>query len=77
MIKYLHSADSEDFHDILEYLVNKQGRCYEIGSALKLDEDRLARIRAECPLNNNKALRQIINDWLKKNYNTERHGLPT
>ena len=65
------------FFDIMEYLGNKQGRCYEIGSDLKLDEDRLDRIRAECPLNNNKALRQIISDWLKKNYNTERHGLPT
>ena len=77
MVKYLHSADRGDFFDIMDYLGNKQGRCYEIGSALKLDEDRLDRIRAECLLNNNKALRQIISDWLKKNYNTERHGPPT
>ena len=77
MIKYLHSADSDDLFDILEYLRNKQGKCYDIGSALRLGQDRLAKIRSECPHDSNKALREIINDWLKKNYNTERHGLPT
>ena len=61
----------------MKYLENKQGKCYEIGSALRLDESRLARIQSKCPCNTTKALRMIINDWLKRNYNTERHGPPT
>ena len=28
-------------------------------------------------MNNTKALKTIINDWLKKNYNVEKHGPPT
>ena len=72
------SADSEDLHDVLDYLGEKQGKCYDIGGALRLSEDRLAKIRSECPSNNNtEALRMIIDDWLRKKYTTKRHGLPT
>ena len=67
--------DSGDLFDVLEYLENKQGKCYEIGSALRLDETRLAKIQSDCPYDTARALR--INDWLKKEYNTERHGPPT
>ena len=72
------SAGKEDLHDVLDYLGVKQGKCYDIGSALRLSGDRLAKIRSECPsVNNTEALRTIIIDWLNKNYNTKRHGPPT
>ena len=31
----------DDRYDVLEYLGDQQAKCYEIGSALKLDADRL------------------------------------
>ena len=72
------SADSKDLRGVLDYLGSKQGKCYDIGSALGLSEDRLAKIRSECPSDNNtKALRTIIYDWLKKKYDTKQHGPPT
>ena len=77
MIFFSVSAGSDDLFDVLEYLENKQGKCYEIGSALRLDETRLEKIQSECPGDTTKALRKIINDWLKRNYNTERHAPPT
>ena len=71
------SAGSVDLYDVLEYLENKQGKCYDIGSALRLDEGRLVKIQSECPGDTTKALRTIITDWLKKNYDTKRQGDPT
>ena len=69
--------DIDDLFDVLDYLGNKHGKCYEIGSALGLDKSRLARIQSECLFNANKALRVIISNWLKQNYDTARHGPPT
>ena len=77
MISVSVSAGQDDLLDVLEYLVNKQGKCYEIGSALKLDKDRLARIQSEYPDDTTRALIMIISDWLMWNYNTEWHGYPT
>ena len=71
------SAGSVHLYDVLEYLENKQGKCYDIGSALRLDEGRLLKIQSECPGDTTKALRTIITDWLKKNYDTKMHGDPT
>ena len=72
------SADSKDLRGVLDYLGSKQGKCYDIGSALGLSEDWLEKIRSECPSDNNtKALRTIIYDWLKKKYDTKQHGPPT
>ena len=71
------SAGSDDLCVVQEYLGSKRAKCYAIGSALGLDQNRLDNIQSECVLNNTKAMRTIINDWLKKNYNTERHGPPT
>ena len=71
------SAGSVDLYDVLKYLGNKQGKCYDIGSALRLGEDRLAKIQSEFPGDTTRALVTIIDDWLIKNYDTKRHGDPT
>ena len=71
------SAGSVDLYDVLKYLGNKQGKCYDIGSALRLGEDRLAKIQSECPADTTRALVMIIDYWLIKNYDKKRHGDPT
>ena len=62
---------------MLDYLNREQAKCYDIGSALKVKPSSLETIEKECVLDYNKALRRIITQWLKRNYDTERFGPPT
>ena len=66
-----------DFYEVLTCLIQEQTKCYEIGTALKVKQSALDRIEKECLLDYNKALRKVIAESLKRNYDTERYGPPT
>ena len=70
------TVDEDDRDDILKELKNVLARHREIGSRLHLKDDQLNIIDQKNPVAA-RAMEAVIVQWLKKNYNTARFGLPT
>ena len=73
---FLIFIEEEDLFEIIDLLQYEQARCYEIGLKLKLKPGKIDVIRKEAS-NHTDAMTKIITDWLKRNYDVDRFGLPT
>ena len=54
-----------------------ESRFYEIGIMLHLNPDVLDGIESLNPASSSKRMSKMITEWLKRNYDTKRFGLPT
>ena len=66
-----------DLPDVLTELQPVESRFYEIGTMLNLKPDVLNEI---CDLNtvsSSKRISKMITEWLNRNYDTKKFGLPT
>ncbi len=70
------AGEDDNLWDILSYLKNDQAQCYKIGTALHLKQDTLNTIRRESA-DHTEALTKIVTNWLLKNYNFKKFGVPT
>ena len=69
------NAVEDDKCDVMEELENVLSRYYEIGVRLHLPDDKLKAIKKIS--SDAEAMNEVIVEWLKKNYNSNRFGSPT
>lgn len=65
--------DEDDLHGITEDIEAIKADYFKLGHALKLKLGTLNRIKKDSA----EALIEVIHEWLKKNYDWNRHGRPT
>ena len=63
--------------DLKEALADISSKWKDIGIAFRLKSGKLKAIKAECLGNPSDCLRDVLIDWLNRNYNTEKFGEPT
>ena len=64
----------DNFSDVyLRVKSSISSQYYDFGIALGIPPDVLSNIKEEPK----RALSNVLQEWLKQNYNTEKHGLPT
>ena len=66
----------KDKRDILKHLVQLTARFYELGDSLGLSENTMQNIR-QTMTNHEDAMRKVITEWLKLNYDHVAYGLPS
>ena len=71
---YFDALDIDDKVDVVNALTNVHCRYYEVGTQLHLNGLNEIRTRSTT---NTIAMTSVIEEWLKKNYNTTRFGVPT
>ena len=74
--KFFLLLAKDDERDILRCLGQLTARFYELGGSLGLSENTLDSIKQN-KTSDDDALRKVIREWLKLNYNHDRYGLPS
>ena len=70
-------AGEENAFDVKEETVTLAARFCPLGAALGLPPSELDKISQNCPRNCDEALFQVIVVWLKRSYDTSKHGHPS
>jgi hypothetical protein len=76
-IDVIMCAGEENALDVKEETVTLAARFYPVGAALGLPPSELNKIRQNCPCDCDGALFQVIVTWLKRLYDTSKHGHPS
>ena len=77
-IKLFFSPSEEDDHyDIIKELTSLAARWKDIGIALRLKNGQLNEIESKNPGKPQRCLSDVIENWLKRNYNVKKFGPPT
>ena len=71
------AADIDDLFDVLCELDEVAHRWRQLGLALRLKPSTLAKIKKEQREDVSCCLSEVVTEWLKQSYNTERFGLPS
>ena len=71
------SSAEEDIHDILDEVVGLTGRWRNVCLALKLLPSDATAIASSCHDRPEDCLTAVLEKWLKKCYNTRKHGPPS
>ena len=74
---YTHFTDEDDFSDIQRELQGLESIYYSLGRNLHLTSDKLDVIRKDNPNDCVTAFSQVIDEWLRMNYNVPRFGRPS
>ena len=67
----------EDIYDVIEEISSQAGRWRNMCLALRLLPSDETTIASSCHDNPDECLRVVLIKWLKKCYNTQKHGPPT
>ena len=74
----IHCADFEDdLGDVVEVLSGLASRWRTIATNLRLRKDSLNAIELEHSKDVTRCLQRAIEEWLKRNYNYKRNGVPS
>ena len=63
--------------DVVEVLKPVEARYYDIGMGLRLDMEYLDEIESKFDQDHSKALRKVVDAWLKQKYDVSIFGPPT
>ena len=71
------SAADDDLYDVLEEVIDLQGKWTDILAGLRLPPSLPSTIKAEHSTNTRSCLQAVLLVWLTRRYNVEKHGLPS
>ena len=71
------SPDIDYLEEVQTELEPVESRYFEIGAMLHLKPDVLKGIQSRNQVSSSKAMNEMITEWLDKNYNIKKFGLPT
>ena len=74
---YIYSDLNDDCADVVDALESLKTRWKELGFKLRLRPDKLQEIEQNYSRNSSHCLHEVVVEWLRQNYNTERFGEPT
>ena len=70
-------VDEDDIHDLMEALIEVLDKWNLIGIALRLKPSKIRSIEATYPGNLSSCLMNMLTDWLNRNYNVTKFGVPS
>lgn len=73
----MYSTDSDDLFEVETEVGDIAPRWERVGKALYLPQEKLDLIKEKESADPKKCLSQVLQEFLKKNYNTDKYGLPS
>ena len=70
-------AGEDDVHDVYEEVMTMAGSWRKIAISLRLSPSIIKLIATQCTSDPEYCLFTVVEDWLKKMYNTEKYGNPS